>query len=605
MIVLSLTDEQCLVADHPAETFVEACPGAGKTRTIVARLARLQAVLPPRRGIAVLSFTNSAVEEFIERCHINGVDGVIRHPGFVGTFDHFLRQFFVAPCGIAGVADRPTIVDSWETLGIEVRLGGSSRFRGPGVSLDSFDAETDQIDPDVIGHVGLRANVRENQLAYVQAAARRRRSLRSKGYLSAADVRVEVLQRLQDDDWSTALARALAARFLEVIVDEAQDCNPLDLQILRWLREHGLAVTVVADPDQAIYGFRHGDPTNLQELASSYDPANRLNLTGNFRSSPAICALAATLRDRVAPDDSLGESATIREPVHVLEYRGVSVPDAIGKKFLQLMETSGTETRNGIVVAHARRMAWRASGFGGGSDVGGDSNVANIARAIGAFWSSSASGSKREASLRIVDRMILDLMGKVEGEESPARAAERHAIDYRWLRRTALHLVSRLPRSCEDTDAGRVQWVTTLQREVGQLGLVYREHLSERAYFRRTSTVEWSHHLTGGDIPEIKCATIHEAKGREYEAVCLVIPPDRGGTNRTTQVFDAWERRSNDEAKRVLYVGVTRAKKLLSIAVPTAFKDRLGAILNGAGINFVLHNLASLDATAASPANNC
>ena len=143
---------------------------------------------------------------------------------------------------------------------------------------------------------------------------------------------------------SAALGRALAARFLEVIVDEAQDCNPIDLQILRWFREHGLAVTVVADPNQAIYGFRHGDPTNLRELASSYDPANRLNLTGNFRSSPAICALAATLRDRVAPDDSVGETATIREPVHILEYHGVSVPAAIGRKFFQLMETSGIDS---------------------------------------------------------------------------------------------------------------------------------------------------------------------------------------------------------------------------------------------------------------------
>lgn len=603
MVALPLTDEQRLVADHPAEIFVEACPGAGKTRTIVARLVRLQAVLPARRGIAVLSFTNSAVEEFIERCHVTGVDGVLRHPGFVGTFDHFLRQFFISPGGIAGVGDRPTIVDSWETLGIEVRLRGSNAFAGPGVSLDSFDAETNLIDPEVIGHVGLRTNVRNNQAAYVQAAAQRRRSMRSKGYLSAADVRVEVLRRLADGDWSTALARALAARFLEVIVDEAQDCNPLDLQILRWLREHGLAVTVVADPDQAIYGFRHGDPTNLRQLATDYDPANRLNLTGNFRSSPAICAVAATLRDRDAPDDSVGETASIRKPIHILEYRGATVPDAIGRKFLQLIGNSEIDTRNGIILAHARRVAWRACGFGAGSDVGGDSNVAKIARAIGAFWSSSASGRRREASLRIVERMILDLMGKIEIEESPARAAERHAIDYRWLRRTALHLVSRLPRSCEDTDAGRDEWVTTLRREVGQLGLTYREHTSERAYFRRTSTAEWSHHLTGGDIPEIKCATIHEAKGREYEAVCLVIPPDRGGTNRTTQVFDAWERRSNDEAKRVLYVGVTRAKKLLSIAVPTAFKDRLVAILNGAGINFVLHNLASLDARAMT-ANN-
>ena len=84
MTILALTDEQRLVADHRAEAFVEACPGAGKTRTIVARLARLQAILPLRRGVAVLSFTNSAVEEFIERCHINCVDGIIRHSGLRG-----------------------------------------------------------------------------------------------------------------------------------------------------------------------------------------------------------------------------------------------------------------------------------------------------------------------------------------------------------------------------------------------------------------------------------------------------------------------------------------------------------------------------------------
>ncbi|CAN7303288.1 hypothetical protein LJR034_001431 [Caballeronia sp. LjRoot34] len=39
-----------------------------------------------------------------------------------------------------------------------------------------------------------------------------------------------------------ALGRALAARFHEVMVDEGQDCDPLDLQILSWLREYGVHV---------------------------------------------------------------------------------------------------------------------------------------------------------------------------------------------------------------------------------------------------------------------------------------------------------------------------------------------------------------------------
>src|SRR5580658_9559522 len=88
-----LTPEQQRFASHDAEAFVQACPGAGKTETVVSRLADLARTLPLRRGIAVLSFTNSAVEEFMERCAREGLASLLRHPGFVGTFDAFVRHF--------------------------------------------------------------------------------------------------------------------------------------------------------------------------------------------------------------------------------------------------------------------------------------------------------------------------------------------------------------------------------------------------------------------------------------------------------------------------------------------------------------------------------
>jgi superfamily I DNA/RNA helicase len=121
--------------------------------------------------------------------------------------------------------------------------------------------------------------------------------------------------------------------------------------------------------------------------------------------------------------------------------------------------------------------------------------------------------------------------------------------------------------------------------------------MTERTYFRKPHTPEWSQHLSLGDAPELRCSTIHEAKGREYEAVCLVIPPDRGAISHTTQLFDAWVHRSADEGKRVIYVGVTRAKKLVCLSIPTAFKEQLVEILTGSGISFVLRSLGSTDAT--------
>lgn len=598
----ALTDEQRLFAAHVLGAFVEACPGAGKTRTVVARTARIAAMLAPRKGLAVLSFTNTAVEEFIGRCHVNGIDSVLRHPGFVGTFDAFLRQFFIAPCGIAGVAERPTVVDSWETLGIEVRLRGRNSFRGPGVSLDRFDAATNTINPQTIGYAGLRAHVLAHEAAYEQSAAQRRRGLRGRGYLSAADARVEALQRLQDRGWSDALGSALAARFQEIIVDEAQDCNPLDLQIIGWLRDHGVAVTVVADPDQAIYGFRHGDPDRLLAFAETYGADNRLHLTGNFRSAPSICALAATLRGRADPDESLGDTAEIDAPVHVLTYEGASVPNGIARWFLRIMKENEISPSDAIVLAHGRRIARRACGLAPASNVGGDSKVTQMARVVGAFWSPSASNRARKAALQTVERIVLDMMGKIDSGESPRRAAERNGIDRRWLRRTALELITRLPKSCDDTDDGRGQWVTALHDEIRRHRLTYREGSSERRYFRTPPNAEWNQHLQGADIGEVKCATIHEAKGREFHAVCVVIPPDRGGNNYTAQLFDAWERRANDEAKRVIYVGITRAEKLVALAVPTEFRGRLTAILEAAGVDFMLHNLAAVEAVAKAAA---
>src|SRR5688572_7772152 len=107
------TEEQQRFVDHASEAFLTACPGAGKTGAVVARVARLGGSLPPRQGLAVLSFTNSAIEEFVARCHRAGVRAVLRHPSFVGTFDAFLRKFLFAPGGIDGLAQRPVVLDSW------------------------------------------------------------------------------------------------------------------------------------------------------------------------------------------------------------------------------------------------------------------------------------------------------------------------------------------------------------------------------------------------------------------------------------------------------------------------------------------------------------
>ena len=63
----------------------------------------------------------------------------------------------------------------------------------------------------------------------------------SKGLVDFDDVRLCVAERLMDTNFAGRIGTALAARFREIVVDEAQDCNPSDLAVVHWLRRSGLA----------------------------------------------------------------------------------------------------------------------------------------------------------------------------------------------------------------------------------------------------------------------------------------------------------------------------------------------------------------------------
>lgn len=586
-VFAGLTVEQLNLAQHAAEAFVQACPGAGKTRTIVARLAKIAETLPPRKGVAVLSFTNSAVDEFRTRCLKYGCQQFLRLPSFVGTFDGFVRHFIVMPGGIPESGQRPIIVDSWESFGIEIRLARNDAFRGDGVPLDLFDAATNEIDPGKIKHNGLRAHVELHRARYVAIATQRRNSLLQAGYMSAADARARARVFIRDGARSDALARALAARFQEVIVDEAQDCDPFDLEVVRWLRGAGIRVTVVSDIDQSIYAFRGSDPVGLRALREEYEAANRLGLTGNFRSAPAICNFAGTLRGAGNADQSLGDYRASPQPVVMLTYQG-TVSDAIGNKLLQQIEAAGHERESVMILAHGENDARRAAGdkF---TDGEGKSKIEAVARAVSRFWASDATPKSREDTLRRLEGQLLDAMELRQENEHVSRAMKRLSINPRQFRRQAMGFVMALPKTCPEGDEHRDAWIECVREQIERHGFQMPQGKTLRGIFRKPSQDDWLRLLEAPATLNLPSATIHDAKGRQYKAVCVVIPPCR--KRRTTALIGSWEDRSELEAKRVIYVGATRAEGFLAVAVPREFADRCVAVLQAGNVAFERHDI--------------
>ncbi|MEK6486132.1 ATP-dependent helicase [Klebsiella grimontii] len=576
--IRNLTPEQETFAAHIGGAFVNACPGAGKTRTIIARLARIAATLPSRQGIAILSFTNSAVDEFRERCLAAGLDALLKYPSFMGTLDAFVRHFVVLPSCAVSSQTRPIILDSWDTLGVEIRLAGQFAFRGEPVSLDLFDPETNIIDPDRIRHAGLQNHVRQNQIRYQQAAANRRRSLLQAGYMSVGDARAQTLRLIRDNVIGESLARALASRFQEVMVDEGQDCNPLDLQILTWLRAHGVNVTFVCDPDQAIYEFRNGNPQGIQIFKDTYPIASHKRLTGNFRSSPAICQLAATLRQEGQVDRSLGESANVDYPILLLTYGGRGPTEIIGQAFLGRITELGLDSTKAIILAHSGKVALRAAGVTSSNSTG-NSRIELLARKVSEFWSPAATPRTKENVVQSVEILLLDLMGVRQPNEHLIKAIERLGMDRRAHRRCALSFLINLPKTCRDSDEERLAWIACVHAEMEKLHLPLPAGVSVRRFFRQPPNAQWSKHLQVPAALGFACGNIHEVKGREYDAVCVVVPPNRAPENRIEALFESWQERVDAEAKRVLYVGLTRARNFVALAIPNAFAGRCVELL--------------------------
>ena len=124
-----------------------------------------------------------------------------------------------------------------------------------------------------------------------------------------------------------------------------------------------MRVTLLADLDQSIYEFRQGKPETLNQLAAEYSETDRLPFTGNFRSSPAICALSSTLRgkERSKPDQPLGAAARVKTPIKILSYDGKVPSEAIGKRFAEILVGLEIPLEKSIVLAHKWRTCWLQS----------------------------------------------------------------------------------------------------------------------------------------------------------------------------------------------------------------------------------------------------
>ncbi|MGK2954287.1 MAG: UvrD-helicase domain-containing protein [Solirubrobacterales bacterium] len=137
---------------------------------------------------------------------------------------------------------------------------------------------------------------------------------RAANVLDYEDLQLKTLALLTDEN-SKAIGERYRAQFEEIMVDEFQDTNQLQIDLIEALCGEQTRFFTVGDEMQAIYGFRHAD-IRLFRKRRRQEGLNKLSLTANFRSEPAI--IGAVNRIGRSLDGKLGE------------MRGENTPDEGG-----------------------------------------------------------------------------------------------------------------------------------------------------------------------------------------------------------------------------------------------------------------------------------
>ena len=572
MVTYRPTLEQDAVVRHDGCAFITACPGAGKTRTMVERARRLLSDRSDRRGVAFLSFTNAAVDELEARLRSFGVLPSPVFPSFIGTFDRFLWQFFVAPFGIDGCDTTPRLIPDkpdWPVQPHETMQA---------MPLRAFDRTTGVLDRAIATELRFNRDPGRHQARALRMLA----AARTKGHVDFEDVRECVRGRLADKPFAARLGTALAARFREIIVDEAQDCNPADLDVVQWLRDSGITVKVICDPNQSIYKFRGGVTDELDRFAERFKESERLPMSGNFRSTPAICSAIVALRPpaaRGAADQALGPLKDELTPVHILAYGGTSVPKTIGAKFGEIAGSLGIQNADAPILASRVPTASKAIGHPAPKESLHMTLV--LARAVTNFHFSFGLGNRREA-LVALHRAVLQVQGHIHSPgEYHAHVASANAEDGKW-RPKIIEIASKLKFNSGDTAEG---WLAKAQALLGP-GLVASGSIGQR--LRKSPDLPAALAIAPSQTHPAR--TIHSAKGLEFAAVCVVMT-----SKKTGKVIDHLQTGGGDaddaEDARKIYVAASRAKRLLVLAIPRNSAARLEALLASTGCTTQRHDV--------------
>jgi len=285
-------EQQDIITHNLAPLCVTACAGSGKTFTAVRRLEALRELLESGRGhVALLSFSNVAVDVFGRSYSVGLKD--VRKAGrsrvCIETFDSFITTKVLRPH-----ASRTMESDCMPFLltGTEAFLKNPLyRFKpsGRNYPVDIGDVEVEHENGQ--SKVSCRVFAQTLEVPNGIQPVRRLGKLGAYTHALGRYWAYETLKR------QPKILNALAHRYPQIVVDEAQDIGSMHVAFLELLAIAGSEITLIGDPNQAIFEFCGADGSYLRGYTARAGVVSK-DLTINYRSVPRIVNAANSLANR-------------------------------------------------------------------------------------------------------------------------------------------------------------------------------------------------------------------------------------------------------------------------------------------------------------------
>ncbi len=279
-------DQAAAVACVDRPLIIVAGPGAGKTRTLTVRMARLvQAHGVAPHSILAITFTNKAAGEMAER--LATLLGEEAAQITVRTFHALAAQLLRSEGAALGLPQRFAIMGEEERARL---LRQACTALGEGERRLALERISDAKNRLLAAHDPLLAAENQDDPGFLATYAAYQRALAAAQAVDFDDLLLLAVQLLEQRP--SALA-AVQARYRWISVDEYQDINLAQYRLLRLLAGNGANLCVIGDPDQAIYGFRGADRRYFLSFTQDYPGARLLRLTQSYRSPQSLLDAAA------------------------------------------------------------------------------------------------------------------------------------------------------------------------------------------------------------------------------------------------------------------------------------------------------------------------